>query len=142
MSYPKTSGGKGLHVFVPIRVGPDTDDVLEFAERLGTHLSAAYTKDLTMESRIASRKGRTYLDPFRNGFAQTVVAPYSVRRRAGAPFSAPLDWSEVKPSLDAHAFTLANYEKRLRAADPWEDFFSKRQSLAEPLRAVRDLGKT
>ena len=92
-----------------------------------------------MESRIASRKGRVYLDPFRNGFAQTVVAPYSVRRRPGAPFSAPLDWSEVKPSLDASAFTLGNYEKRLRAGDPWEGFFSKRQSLKEPLRAVRDL---
>jgi bifunctional non-homologous end joining protein LigD len=140
VSFPKTSGGKGLHVFVPIRVGPDTDEVLEFAERLGSHLAAAYPKELTMESRIASRKGRVYLDPFRNGFAQTVVAPYSVRRRPGAPFSAPLDWSEVKASLRVDAFTLANYEKRLRSGDPWAGFFAKRQSLAEPLRAVRDLG--
>ena len=54
------------------------DEVLEFAERLGSHLAAAYPKELTMESRIANRKGRVYLDPFRNGFAQTVVAPYSV----------------------------------------------------------------
>ncbi len=140
VSFPKTSGGKGLHVFVPIRVGPDSDEVLEFAERLGSHLAAAYPKELTMESRIANRKGRVYLDPFRNGFAQTVVAPYSVRRRPGAPFSAPLDWSEVKPSLDTNAFTLATYERRLRAGDPWAGFFAKRQSLAEPLRAVRALG--
>ncbi len=139
VSFPKTSGGKGLHVFVPIRVGPDSDEVLEFAERLGSHLAAAYPKELTMESRIANRKGRVYLDPFRNGFAQTVVAPYSVRRRPGAPFSAPLDWSEVKPSLDTNAFTLGTYERRLRAGDPWAGFFAKRQSLAEPLRAVRDL---
>lgn len=139
VSYPKTSGGKGLHIFVPLRVGPDCDAVLEFAERLGTHLAAAYPKELTMESRIASRKGRVYLDPFRNGFAQTVVSPYSVRRRPGAPFSAPLDWSEVTPSLETSAFALGNYEKRLRAGDPWEDFFSRRQSLKEPLRAVRDL---
>jgi bifunctional non-homologous end joining protein LigD len=138
-SYPKTSGGKGLHVFVPIRVGPDSDEVLEFAERLGAHLSAAYPRELTMESRIAARKGRCYLDPFRNGFAQTVVAPYSVRRRPGAPFSAPLDWSEVKPSLDAGAFHIGNAERRLRRGDPWEGFFQKRQSLKEPLRAVRDL---
>jgi bifunctional non-homologous end joining protein LigD len=137
-SFPKTSGGKGLHVFVPIRVGPDSDEVLEFVERLGSHLAAAYPKELTMESRIANRKGRVYLDPFRNGFAQTVVAPYSVRRRPGAPFSAPLDWSEVKPSLDVNAFTLGTYERRLRG-DPWEGFFAKRQSLSEPLRAVRDL---
>jgi bifunctional non-homologous end joining protein LigD len=138
-SFPKTSGGKGLHVFVPIRVGPDCDEALEFAERLGTHLAAAYPKELTMESRIAARKGRVYLDPFRNGFAQTVVAPYSVRRRPGAPFSTPLDWSEVKPSLNANAFDLGSYQRRLRAGDPWEGFFAKRQSLKEPLRAVRNL---
>jgi bifunctional non-homologous end joining protein LigD len=138
-SYPKTSGGKGLHVFVPIRPGPDCDEALEFAERLGSHLSAAYPKELTMESRIAARKGRVYLDPFRNGFAQTVVAPYSVRRRPGAPFSAPLDWSEVKPSLDSNAFNLGTAERRLRRDDPWEGFFRKRQSLKEALRAVRDL---
>ena len=61
------------------------DEVLEFAERLGTHLAAAYPKELTMESRIAGRKGRVYLDPFRNGFAQTVVAPYSVRPGPARP---------------------------------------------------------
>jgi bifunctional non-homologous end joining protein LigD len=139
VSFPKTSGGKGLHIFVPLRVGPDCDAVLEFAERLGTHLAAAYPTELTMESRIANRKGRVYLDPYRNGFGQTVVAPYSVRRRPGAPFSTPLDWSEVRPSLDANAFNLGNFEKRLRAGDPWEAFFASRQSLKEPLRAVRDL---
>lgn len=142
VSFPKTSGGKGLHVFVPIRVGPDTDEALEFAEKLGSHLAAAYPKELTMESRIASRRGRVYLDPFRNGFAQTVVSPYSVRRRPGAPFSAPLDWSEVTRSLEATEFTLGNFEKRLKAGDPWADFFSKRQSLKEPLRAVRSLSSS
>src|SRR5262245_34418634 len=65
VSYPKTSGKKGLHVFVPIRRGPDSDEVREFADRLGQRLAHAYPKELTMESRIASRKGRVYLDPFR-----------------------------------------------------------------------------
>ncbi|MEP6993189.1 MAG: non-homologous end-joining DNA ligase [Acidobacteriota bacterium] len=139
VSFPKTSGGKGLHVFVPLRKGPDCDEALEFAEKLGAHLSAAYPKQLTMESRIANRKGRVYLDPFRNGFAQTVVSPYSVRRRPGAPFSTPLEWSEVTRKLDTNAFTLGTYEKRLAAGDPWEDFFARRQSLKDPLRAVREL---
>ncbi len=139
VSYPKTSGGKGLHIFVPIRVGPDCDEVLEFAERLGAHLSAAYPNELTMESRIANRKGRVYLDPFRNGFAQTVVSPYSVRRRPGAPFSTPLHWSEVTKTLDPNAFNLGNFERRLRQLDPWKGFFAKRQSLKAPLRAVRNL---
>ncbi|HEX9149003.1 MAG TPA: hypothetical protein VF958_07570, partial [Thermoanaerobaculia bacterium] len=85
VSFAKTSGKKGLHVFVPIRVGPDADEVRWFADALGTKLAAAYPKELTMEVSIAKRKGRVYLDPFRNGFAQTVVSPFCVRRAPRAP---------------------------------------------------------
>jgi len=138
-SFPKTSGGKGLHVFVPIRRGPDADEVLAFAETLGGKLAQAFPKLFTVESRIASRKGRVYLDPFRNGFAQTVVAPYSVRRRAGAPYSKPLAWKDVKPGLSPGKFTLGTYARDLAKADPWRDFWKKRQPLARALRAVRTL---
>ncbi len=138
-SFPKTSGGKGLHIFVPIATGPDCDEVLEFAERLGTHLAAAYPKELTMESRIASRKGRVYLDPFRNGFGQTVASPYSVRRLPKAPFSLPLDWSEVGPGLDPTGFNLGNAAKWLTRPDPWKDFWRKRQAFSHAQQAVRNL---
>ncbi len=139
VSYPKTSGGKGLHVFVPIAPGPDCDEVLDFAERLGNHLAAAYPKELTMESRIANRKGRVYLDPFRNGFGQTVVSPYSVRRRPKAPFSLPLDWSEVGPRLDPTEFNLGNASRWLTRPDPWKDFWRKRQAFSRAHQAVRSL---
>jgi bifunctional non-homologous end joining protein LigD len=138
-SFVKTSGGKGIHVFIPIKVGPDADDALAFAERLGTHLSNAYPKQFTMESRIADRKGRVYLDPFRNGFAQTVVAPYSVRRKPKAPFSMPLSWKQVKPGLDHTRFNLGTHRKVLAGPDPWADFWKSRQSLARALQAVRRL---
>lgn len=136
VSFPKTSGGKGLHVFVPLRVGPDADDVLRFAQRLGNRLSAAYPDRLTMEPRIRDRGSRVYLDPFRNAFGQTVVTPYSVRRHAGAPVSTPLGWSEVKAGLEPSAFTIATLESRLERRDPWADFFASRQSLAAAARAV------
>ena len=139
ISFPKTSGGKGLHIFVPIAAGPDCDAVLDFAERLGSRLSAAYPKDFTMEGRIANRKGRVYLDPYRNGFGQTVVSPYSVRRRPKAPFSQPLDWSEVGPGLDPTEFNLGNAAKWLARADPWEDFWRKRQAFARAHQAVKSL---
>lgn len=139
VSFPKTSGGKGLHVFVPIRPVLDCDDVLDFAQRLGTRLAAAFPKELTTESRIANRKGRVYLDPFRNGFGQTVVSPYSVRRNPKAPFSMPLAWSEVKSTLDPTEFNLGNYHRRLGRRDPWKDFWTTRQALAPALRAVRQL---
>lgn len=128
-SFPKTSGGRGLHVFVPLRVGPDADDVLAFARGVGSALAQAYPAQLTVEARIAKRGGRVYLDAARNGFAQTVAAPYSVRARMHAPVSTPLDWSEVRPSLDPTRFNLGNFQRRLERKDPWADFWKGRQSL-------------
>jgi bifunctional non-homologous end joining protein LigD len=139
VSFAKTSGKKGLHVFIPIRVGPDADETRSFAENLGQRLAAAYPKELTMEGRIAARKGRVYMDPFRNGFAQTVVTPYCVRRFPKAPVSTPLSWSEVKPTLKPSDFNLGNFGKRLKGKDPWADFFRSRQSLGKAMKAVASL---
>jgi bifunctional non-homologous end joining protein LigD len=139
VSFAKTSGKKGMHVFVPIRVGPDSDEVLGFAQGLGARLAAAYPKELTIEGRIAARKGRVYLDPFRNGFAQTVVSPFCVRHAPGAPVSTPLDWTEVRPTLKPSDFNLGNFEARLKKPDPWADFFESRQSLDRALKALKRL---
>jgi bifunctional non-homologous end joining protein LigD len=136
-SYPKTSGSRGLHVFVPIRVGPDVKEVLGFAEAFVRRLAAAHPNDLTVEAHVAARRGRVYLDPFRNGFAQTVVAPFSVRRRPGAPVSTPLAWAEVSPRLVPSTFNLGNFTRRLQGHNPWQDFFRRRQSLAAAMKAVQ-----
>jgi len=126
-------------VFVPIRVGPDVKRVLEFAETFVRRLAAAHPKDLTIESHLAARGGRVYLDPFRNGFAQTVVAPCSVRRRPKAPVSTPLDWSEVTPTLNPSDFNLGNFLRRIEGSNPWKDFFRRRQSLDDAIRGIRSL---
>jgi bifunctional non-homologous end joining protein LigD len=128
-SFPKTSGSRGLHVFVPLRLGPTYDDVLPFAKEICERLAADHPKEFTVEQRIEARGQRVYLDPFRNAFGATVVAPYAVRRRDKAPFSMPLHWSDVKPSLDPANFNLGNYAKVLAGPDPWKDFFKSRQSL-------------
>ena len=138
-SFPKTSGSRGLHVFVPIRVGPDVMRVLEFAEAFVRRLAAAHPNELTVEAHVAARRGRVYLDPFRNGFAQTVVAPYAVRRRPKAPVSTPLDWSEVTSTLLPSDFNLGNFLKRLEGSNPWRDFFRRRQSLDAAVRGLRRL---
>jgi bifunctional non-homologous end joining protein LigD len=139
VSFAKTSGKRGLHVIVPIRVGPDTDVVRGFAERLGHVLARAYPDEITMEFSIARRRGRVYVDPGRNGFAQSVAAPWCVRRAPKAPVSTPLDWSEVRPSLDPTAFNLRTIARRLRRADPWRDLFRVRQSLVRASEAVARL---
>lgn len=138
-SFPKTSGSRGLHIFVPLRVGPDVSDVLDFASALCQRVAAAHPKELTFEHSIAARRGRVYLDPFRNGFGQTVVAPYSVRRKPHAPVSTPLEWKEVKASLAPASFNISNFAKRMKKADPWKDFFAKRQSLTAAAKAVARL---
>ena len=129
VSFPKTSGSRGLHVFVPLKLGPEYAEVLAFAKELCERLAAEHSDTLTMEQRIKARKDRVYLDPFRNSFGATVVAPYSLRRREKAPFSVPLAWSEVKPTLLPSSFNLSSYKKRLSKPDPWATFFKHRQKL-------------
>jgi bifunctional non-homologous end joining protein LigD len=138
-SFPKTSGSRGLHVFVPIRVGPSSDDVLRFAETLVARLAADHPKELTVEHAIADRGQRVYLDPFRNGAVQTVVTPYSVRRKPHAPFSMPLAWDEVRPSLDPASFNLGNFRERLKRRDPWANFFKSRQNFVAASKRLNKL---
>jgi bifunctional non-homologous end joining protein LigD len=137
VSYPKTSGSRGIHIFVPIRVGPTSDEVLQFTEDLVARLAAAHPNQLTAEHSIAGRGKRVYLDAFRNGSVQTVVSPYSVRRKPHAPVSTPLAWSEVKPSLDPVKFNLANFHLRLKKKDPWADFFRNRQNLTAAINRLK-----
>jgi bifunctional non-homologous end joining protein LigD len=139
VSFAKTSGGRGMHVLVPIRKGPDADEVLSFSKEVIRRVTAAYPDELTVEHSIAARYGRVYLDPFRNAMGQTVVAPYSVRRKAKAPISTPLKWSEVKPSLVPSNFNLGNFAKWFGGRDPWNDFFAIRQTLRDAVRWLRAL---
>ena len=139
VGFVKTSGSRGIHVFVPIRVGPDADEVLSFAQEFVSRVAAAHPTDLTVEHSIAARGEKVYLDPFRNGFGQTVVSPYSVRRRPKAPVSTPLDWSELKATLDPANFNIRAFAKRLKGKDPWKEFFQSRQSLKDAFRSVKAL---
>ncbi len=136
-SFPKTSGSRGLHVFVPIRIGPTADEVLKFAEDFSARLAQANPKQMTVEHSIAKRGDRVYLDPFRNGLLQTVVSPYSVRRKPHAPVSTPLAWSEVTPKLNPSSLNLGNFRTRLAKEDPWADFFSSRQSLSAAIERLK-----
>ena len=139
VSFPKTSGSRGIHVWVPLRVGPDAHEVLAFAESFVARVAAVHPKELTVEHSIAARRGRVYLDPFRNGFGQTVVAPFSVRLRPKAPISTPLEWADVKPRLVPSDFNLGNFKERLSQSKAWQDFFKRRQSLKEAKALLKKL---
>jgi bifunctional non-homologous end joining protein LigD len=138
-SFPKTSGSRGLHIFIPLRPVTSVEDVLRFAESVAARLAAQHPKELTVEHSIAARGQRVYVDAYRNGFAQTVVSPYSVRRRPKASFSMPLAWPDVRPTLDPSEFNIGNYQRVLVGADPWKDFFKSRQSLTAAIKALKKI---
>ena len=137
ISFPKTSGSRGLHVFVPLKVGPTAKDVLKFSEQLVWRLAKSHPDQLTVEHAIKARGNRVYLDVMRNGSVQTVVAPYSVRRKPHAPISTPLTWSEVKTSLNPAGFNLGNFRARMKKKDPWADFFRSRQTITKAIARLK-----
>jgi bifunctional non-homologous end joining protein LigD len=117
-SFLKSSGSRGLHVVVPLVPEADTDTVKVFSLGVAEALAARHPDDFTTEGRIANRHGRLYLDIGRNGYAQTMAAPYAVRARPTAPVSVPLDWSELD-DFDPRDHTMATIADRLAAPDPW-----------------------
>jgi len=128
-SFPKTSGSRGLHVFVPLRAGPGHAEVTQAAHEIGVELARREPGLVTMAHTKAARGGLVYADSFRNAPWQTIVPPYSVRRRVRAPISLPLDWDEVRPALDPSRWNVRSAAKRLGGADPWAGFWRARQRL-------------
>ncbi len=130
--YPKTSGGRGLHVLIPLRRGPTQTEVRGAARAIAARLAARAPSLATTASARAERRGRVFIDVLRNAFGQTIVAPYAVRCRPGAPVSTPLAWDEVQATLDPAALNLRTVERRLAGRDPWHDFWARRQRLPAP----------
>ncbi|HEY7624968.1 MAG TPA: non-homologous end-joining DNA ligase [Candidatus Limnocylindria bacterium] len=133
VSYPKTSGSRGLHIFVPMRAGVRPHQATAVAVALGQELARREPKVVTVEFSKAKRGQRVFADAMRNAYGQTIVAPYSVRRRAHAPVSTPLAWDEVTPRLDPAVFNMRTFDKRLAIKDPWSDFWRRRQALPKNL---------
>jgi bifunctional non-homologous end joining protein LigD len=128
-SFVKTSGARGLHVFVPLRRGPEQDRVRTYARLIAQTLASLEPGLVTLQARKRDRRAPVYVDIGRNAAGQTIVPPYSVRWRRGAPVSMPLAWDEVSARLKPSAFTVKTAEKRMALRDPWAGFFRKRQTL-------------
>jgi bifunctional non-homologous end joining protein LigD len=131
VSFAKTTGGKGLHVVVPIERRHEWPDVKRFARSLAEAIAAdAPTRYLTRISK-AERRGRIFIDYLRNDATSTADAPYSTRARAGAPVATPVTWDELRPSLDPAGFNIRTVPGRLETlgADPWTEMHKVRQSL-------------
>ncbi|MEC4764723.1 non-homologous end-joining DNA ligase [Mycobacterium sherrisii] len=139
--YVQTTGSRGLHVVVPVRPETDFDTVRQFARDVAEVVAADDPAHRTVQARKDKRGDRVYLDIMRNAYAQTAVAPYSVRARDGAPVATPLEWDELDSrGLRADRFTLRDVPKRLAAqGDPWADLYRHARSLTGPLERLAKL---
>jgi bifunctional non-homologous end joining protein LigD len=128
-----TSGSKGLHVVVPLRRTVFFDESREYARGIVREIVQSYPKKYTDQARKFSRRGRIFIDYLRNAYAQTSVAPYSLRALPGAPVATPLDWKELKnKKLHAQSYTIKNIFQRLsKKDDPWKNFRKKSRSLPQ-----------
>jgi bifunctional non-homologous end joining protein LigD len=138
VSFVKTTGGKGIHVVVPIERRSEWPEVKAFARSFAEELAAKEPGRFLTRISIAERRGKIFIDYLRNDPTSTAVAPYSTRSRAGAPVSTPLAWEELTPSLDPSSFTLRTVPGRLAelADDPWAGIAKIRQKL--PRAAASD----
>ncbi|HEU5001647.1 MAG TPA: non-homologous end-joining DNA ligase [Actinomycetota bacterium] len=115
----KTTGGKGIHVVVPLDRSADYGAVRAFADTAGQVLAGRDPERLTTEFRKEQRQGRLFMDTTRNAYAQHVVAPYAVRARPGAPVATPLTWEEVEDRrLRPEHFTLRSVPERVARGEP------------------------
>ena len=128
-SVPKTSGKRGIHVFVPLAKGYSHEDANAFACHIAGAIAASVPA-FTVERALNQRRGRLYLDCMQNGYGKTIVAPYSLRAIDGAPVSAPLKWSEVTKKLDPKKYNLRTMPERLaKVGDLFEAVFKDRVKL-------------
>ncbi|HEX3417126.1 MAG TPA: DNA ligase D [Stellaceae bacterium] len=135
-SFAKTTGGKGLHVVIPLTPKLDWDQVKAFAKWLADSFVAQRPEEFTANMAKRARHGRIYIDYLRNGRGATAVGTYIPRARPGAPVSTPLFWEEVERGVEPHEFTVETVPQRLASlsSDPWAEIGKIRQTISAAVR--------
>jgi len=135
-SFAKTTGGKGLHVVVPLQPKLGWDEVKAFTKWVADQIVAQSPEAFTANQSKRARRGRIYIDYLRNSRGATAIGAYSPRARPGAPVSTPLFWEEVEKSVRPEGFTVVTVPQRLAAleSDPWAEIGKLRQSISAAVR--------
>ena len=138
-SFPKTTGGRGLHLVVPLVPQADWSDCLAFSRAICEAIERSAPDTFTTRFAKAGRSRKILLDYLRNNRTNTSIAAFSTRARPGATVSVPVTWTELKPALDPQAFTTATVPRRLARlrSDPWKGYWTCKQRLtAQRLKAI------
>jgi bifunctional non-homologous end joining protein LigD len=130
-NFVKVSGGKGYHIIVPLKPKANWDEVKDFSHDFADAMVEAAPDRYTATLAKKARKGKIFIDYLRNGRGATTVAPYSSRAKKGATVSMPVTWEMVADGLGPNTFGIGDdaLKKRLKAADPWADFFAEGKPL-------------
>lgn len=131
----QASGGKGLHVIVPVHAEWEWPVIKDFAHGVAQAHAQDDPNKLTVELAKSSRKGRVFIDYLRNDRGNTSVARFSARARPQATVATPLRWDELAPNESSNRYTITNLQRRLSALknDPWEDYEASRNRLTREI---------
>jgi DNA ligase D len=134
-SLVRASGGKGLHVVVPLHPPGCWDDARRFAQAFARHLASTHPHTFVAKASKQERSGRIFIDYLRNSRGATSIASYSLRARIGAPVALPMHWDELGKSQSGHDFDIRSARRRLARLrrDPWQAFGTMRQDLHHAL---------
>lgn len=136
-SFLKTSGGKGLHVIVPVKPDLGWDEVKEISKRIVEHLARHIPQRFVAKSGPKNRVGRIFVDYLRNGRGATTVAAWSARARPGIGVSVPVAWDELPQLKSGDHWTIRTIDERLGRDDPWAGYKAAgRQTLAKAIKAL------
>ncbi|MBS4169247.1 DNA ligase D [Parachlamydia sp. AcF125] len=139
-NYCKTSGGKGLHIFIPLHSKYDYEQSKQFAYIISLCIHKQFPSITSLERSPQNRQKKIYLDYLQNSPLQTIVAPYSVRPRPGASVSTPLLWEEVKTGLDPKDFNMQTILERLgKMGDIFKPIFSSGVNMQTALNRLKKL---
>ncbi len=135
-TFLKTTGGKGLHVVLPLTRRLEWDEVKAFTKAVSEDIAASEPDRYTSKLPKVRRQGKIFIDYLRNGRGATSIAAFSTRARPGAPVSAPLFWEELESDVRANTFNVRNLPQRLASlrADPWEGIYKVRQSITAAMK--------
>ena len=135
-SFLKTTGGKGLHLYVPLVRRHGWEEVKQFSRAVVEQFVRAEPSRYTMKVAKSARTGKILLDYLRNAQGSHAVAPYSARAKAGATVSVPIAWEELEEGVRSDSFTLRDVPKRLQSLreDPWARFFDLKQTITTKMK--------